>query len=297
LKRVWTTIVLFQIVFGSSGNAEELILRFGEHLYQEGDYYRAITEYKRYIYQNPDSEKIPWIKLRIGQSYLKGKKLQAAWLAFDELRLTANESRLKTLSDLATARVLYLQGRLEQSLEILEQIKHSGSLDYRGSGLYLTACLYLRQGRLKEARNSLNTIWAGHQLAEPAMQLDYLIEQADDIEQKSPLVAGLFSIFPGLGHVYLGEYSVALTAFSWNALFGFATFDAFKKKQIGVGVLLASLELLWYSGSIYGAISGAYRYNRDARMNYIESLDKEVGLDVNFLDDDSIRLMILGGSF
>ena len=113
----------------------------------------------------------------------------------------------------------------------------------------------------------------------------------------TPLAAGLLSVVPGLGHLYLEEYSVGLTALAWNGLFGYAAYESFRHRRWGVGALLAALELLWYSGTIYGAVSGAERYNRDAVLNYLDRLDEDVGLDVAFPPDDAISAILLHGRF
>ena len=69
-------------------------------------------------------------------------------------------------------------------------------------------------------------------------------------------------------------------------------YDAFRRRQWGVGALLAGLSLLWYSGTIYGAVDGAHRYNRDARLNFLEELDRGAGLDIAFPDPAAVGAML-----
>ncbi|RME29932.1 MAG: hypothetical protein D6806_00765 [Deltaproteobacteria bacterium] len=90
---------------------------------------------------------------------------------------------------------------------------------------------------------------------------------------------------PGLGHFYLGDYEVGFTALLWNALFGWAAADTLRRGQWGPGIMLGALELFWYSGTVYGAVAGAHRFNRDARLNYLDELDRRAGLDVRLLPD------------
>ena len=104
------------------------------------------------------------------------------------------------------------------------------------------------------------------------------------------------SLVPGLGHVYLGEYAIAITALAWNGLFGFATYDTLRQGNYGVGSLLAGLTLLWYSGTVYGAVSGAHRYNRDARLNFYDYLDAGAGLDPKFPDPNLAGGILIRGS-
>jgi hypothetical protein len=117
------------------------------------------------------------------------------------------------------------------------------------------------------------------------------------LPEKSPVLAGLLSVIPGLGHVYLEEYGIAVTALAWNGLFGYATWDTFQKGYHGAGTLLAALTLLWYSGTVYGAVSGAERYNRDARLNQLDALDRGAGLDIPFPDPAVAGSVLIGGKF
>jgi TM2 domain-containing membrane protein YozV len=89
-----------------------------------------------------------------------------------------------------------------------------------------------------------------------------------DLEQKDPLLAGLLSLVPGLGHVYLGQWGTGLTSAGYNALFLVGAISAFVTGQWGVGLVLAAFELGWYGGGVFGAVAGAYRTNRDVVRNW-----------------------------
>jgi len=273
-------------------------LRFAEHLFEERDFYRAITEYKRYLFAQPDSSRAPWVRFRIAEAYLEGGKLDAAGNIFAELARKTPGTRLGNWAILARARAFYLQGRLMQAWGVLDDISLAGTSDeMRGVKFYLKGCVQLKAESPAKAQRSFLSIAAVHPLAERASLLAARAQEALDLPLKSPVLAGLLSIVPGLGHVYLGEYSVALTAFMWNGLFGYAAYDAISRGYYGLGALAATLELLWYSGTIYGAVSGAERYNRDARMNFLDDLDNAAGLDVAFPDPHAVGAILLQGKF
>jgi TM2 domain-containing membrane protein YozV len=92
------------------------------------------------------------------------------------------------------------------------------------------------------------------------------------LPRKSPLLAGLLSVVPGAGHLYIGEPLIGLAALGWNGLFSFALYESIRRDQVGVAVLLGALELIWYTGTIFGAVSGAQKYNRDVRLQALEGL-------------------------
>jgi len=289
----------FPQLTASAGDASpDASLHFAEHLFAERDYYRAITEYKRYLFTEPGSPRASWVRFRIGEAYLEGGKLDAAGNIFAELARSYPGTRLGYWALLARARAFYLQGRLMQAWGVLDDLSLDGTSDeLRGVALYLKGCVQLKAETPDKARRSFLSIAATHKLADRAGLLAARTQKFSNLPSKSPVLAGLLSLVPGLGHAYLGEYSIALTAFMWNGLFGFAAYDAFSRGYYGLGTLAATLELLWYSGTIYGAVSGAERYNRDARMNFLDDLDNTVGLDAVFPDPEAVGVILLQGQF
>jgi hypothetical protein len=68
---------------------------------------------------------------------------------------------------------------------------------------------------------------------------------------------------PGLGYAYSGEYSNALRSLILNGIFIYAMSDTAANEQWGAFTALSFFELTWYTGSIYGGIDAAHRYNKD----------------------------------
>ncbi|MBW1806954.1 MAG: tetratricopeptide repeat protein [Deltaproteobacteria bacterium] len=277
---------------------DEKSLKFAEALFGDHDYYRAITEYKRFLFFNPDSARSAWVRFRIGQSYLEGGKLDAARHIFNELARLAPEARLKSWAMLANARAFYLQDRYAQVDQLLDDLlKKDISDELRSNTHYLLGCNRLKTGTFNDAKLAFEKVAYEHELAQPAAWLSQKMIEADDLPRKSPALAGILSLIPGLGHVYLGEYSIAITALMWNGLFGYATYDAFRRRNYGIGAVLATMELLWYSGTIYGAVSGADRFNRDARLNFFDELNNGAGLDIKFPDPAAVGGILMTGEF
>ena len=76
--------VLFAAFF-SFAHAEGLKLyKFAESLFNGGDFYRAIGEYKRYIFYNPSGSLAGEAAFKIGLSYLGAEKWDSAIKAFED---------------------------------------------------------------------------------------------------------------------------------------------------------------------------------------------------------------------
>ena len=144
------------------------------------------------------------------------------------------------------------------------------SRDTRDRAQYLLGWSYLENGDAFAASRELRKVdlpWAG--------RLADAVDVRDRLPHKSPLLAGALSVVvPGLGHVYLGQPLIGVAALGWNGLFTAAAVDTAIHKLYGVTAVLGGLELLWYGGAILGAVSGAYKYNRDAELNHEEELKR-----------------------
>ena len=98
-------------------------------------------------------------------------------------------------------------------------------------------------------------------------------QKALDFKYKSPKLAGLLSIIPGLGYAYTGHKQTALTAFLVNSLIGYATYTNIKNANYGMGILTGVFNLSFYLGNIYGGIKSAKRYNEQQKKLLINKIE------------------------
>lgn len=117
----------------------------------------------------------------------------------------------------------------------------------------------LRRGNPTGAKEALRTEL---QETERAMAAIETYEQGRD---RSPFVGGVLGLVPGLGYAYSGEYANAVRSFLLNSLFGFAMYHTASRDEWGAFSAISFFELTWYSGSIYGGVDAAQRYNEDRR--------------------------------
>ena len=80
---------------------------------------------------------------------------------------------------------------------------------------------------------------------------------------RSPTVGGLLGIVPGLGYAYSGEWGNAFRSIVLNGLFGWAMYECAAHDEWGLFAVTTFFELTWYTGSIYGGVDAAHRYNRE----------------------------------
>jgi hypothetical protein len=68
----------------------------------------------------------------------------------------------------------------------------------------------------------------------------------------------------------VGRYAEGALAFFVNAVFIWATVEAFANDDDDVGIVLGIGALAFYAGNIYAAANGAQKHNDRARADYLE---------------------------
>jgi putative membrane protein insertion efficiency factor len=89
----------------------------------------------------------------------------------------------------------------------------------------------------------------------------------------NPVNARMLAIIPGLGYLYSKQPKTALTAFLFNGMTIFATYDLLKRGQYGMGVLMTAMSMSFYIGNIYGSGRSAKKYNSLKRDKLLEPIE------------------------
>ncbi len=101
-----------------------------------------------------------------------------------------------------------------------------------------------------------------------------LLNDMKNIKKKSPTVARLLSVVPGLGYLYSGHKGSACTSFIVNSLLMYATYTSIKSDNYGVAGLMGFVSLSFYIGNINGAARSAKRYNERMKYDIKSELEK-----------------------
>lgn len=269
---------------------------FAESLYEEGDYYRAIGEYKRYIFYNPDGPHTSEAALRIVECYFQAKRWQEGEAAADVFLKRYPESPFCT-------KVLYLKGIMEKSADKLNEalqtfatIAESKAPDYSEKALYQMALIRLGQRDWQGAQELLDRIQADSPLHAVSQAFRDEIRKGRLLPRKSPLVAGLLAgALPGTGHLYTERPKDALTAFLLNGIFIWGAAELFQDDNYAAGGILAFFEIGWYTGNIYSAVSSTHKYNKRKEEEFIHQMVNRFTLSLR--NDKQSRSVLLSYHF
>ena len=236
----------------SAGSDTGLALRFADHLFGDGDYYRAITEYRRYLWQSQGrGEEAPRAALAIGEALLRGEQWDAAGRQLDGVASRTADMALRRVALFGAARAYLQDGRPELAKPrfrlLVADLEAEAGLQQQSR--FLLAWGHFDAGELDKARELFQSIALSD--SPHAVQAKGVVDAIDrkgELDTKDPLVAALLSIIPGGGHMYLGQWGTGVTSLAWNTLFIVAAVSAWLSGDWGVAAVLTFAELGWYSG-------------------------------------------------
>lgn len=254
-------VCLISLIFVLNfSQAQEInkILGFAKSLHAEGEYYRAITEYKRVLFFAPAESILirETALLGVGGALFSGMEYSrsAEWLNthlndFIEVN-TRKEAILLMcrgfLKDYEGARLITV---IDELNDIDSEIKLYMGLAYASIGRWNNASAIFQD--LKEDK----------QIGHIASNYAVISKKGEQASWKSPRTAIFLNIIPGAGYFYAGHKQTAFASFIVNTIFFFATIQAFKTDQNVLGGFLSLLSVSWYAGNIYGSAKAARRYN------------------------------------
>ncbi len=243
---------------GFTAIAGELPLSLGKHLFTQGNYDAAITEYKRFLFFHPDDARVGEVYHNIGLAY----RAQGLWTeAVTSLRAathlaTDDEAKSEYQLELAVTLIAAQDYDLAR-LELIKVTMRAPSAQLDRRALFLQAVAHIYQFRWEDARETLRNYTTDE-------RLDMLFDAATDISLKSAKLARVLStIFPGAGQIYAGDWRGGLNAIALNGALGFLTVDAALDGHYVDAALFGGL-IFWryYRGNTFRAGQAAEQFNQ-----------------------------------
>lgn len=265
---------------------------FAEALFTEGDYFRAITEYKRLVFFSPKDDLAEKSLFRIAESYFKARRWKEAVDAFDDFHSKYRQSA-------RAAEALYFKGlaekelkRYENALSTFQEIIRTKSEGFADKSLYQSALIHLETEKWQKSKETFLLIPDSSPIYSSARTFSSGLERMDDIPRKSPALAGsLAAILPGAGHVFTERYLDATMAFLLNGAFILAAVELVRHDIPAAAGVVAFFELGWYTGNIYSAVSSAHKYNEREKNSYLQKLKESGSVSMSYNPASSTSLV------
>jgi len=219
---------------------ENLQMDLADQFFKEGDYYRAITEYKRFLFFFPQSPRVEEALWKIAKSYFSGKKWDEAISACDNLLRKIPASSLESEVFLLIGRALVEKKEISQARIFFQKAQEgSPNTPIEDEAQLQIALTYLKEEKWQEASYEYRKINKSSKLYLKSEYFAQGLDRIHEIPQKSPTTAGvLAAIVPGSGHLYCERYRDASVAFLLNGAFIWGMVEAFERKNYVVGGIL-----------------------------------------------------------
>lgn len=255
-----------------SGISDSLLFNFASQLQTDGDYERAVTEYLRLVSYYPNSRYSARAKVAAVQCYHAAGSYPQA-VAYGESLLLENSDatvvdQIKFLVGVSN----FKTGDLELALSSFTELAESAG-DFREKGVMAQGLTHAHLHDWTAAARSFETIDDASELSMKARGCARLSLEGADLGYKNPNVAALLAIVPGLGYLYDGYYSTALSALLVNGLFMWSAYEAYRQDHNVLGATLTMFGIGWYAGNIYGSAYSAVRQNDKRRHDHLLKFD------------------------
>jgi tetratricopeptide (TPR) repeat protein len=259
--------------FGETSFDPDAMFSFADHLYEQNEFNAAIAEFARFMHAYPNDGRRPEAMFKTGMSHFRQGRYGRAIEIFDQ-GIRDDETTKWAFESAFMAAESYR--RLNQSDEALARLdiltRETFDPAIRNRALYAIGWVLLEQREHAAAERVFDSI-SDQQRA--FYQIDNLLkrlERRDELPTKSPVAAGIYSVVPGGGYLYTDRRSDALISFIFIAAGAGASYESFDNDLNVLGSILAITTLGFYSGSIYGSIGAAHKYNDRVYEDFVTDL-------------------------
>ncbi|MBN1591637.1 MAG: hypothetical protein JW941_00145 [Candidatus Coatesbacteria bacterium] len=274
----------------------EVIYEFAEALFRDKDYQTAAAQYQLLLHLAPDFEQANRCKVKIALCKMLLGDLDEAQVLLRDLMVDESMRALWDELTLWQSVCFKNAGDYVSAFERLTAlIQDSRSAELRPYSAYLMAWMHLSRAELQLARQTFRSLSESAVNAPAISKIDFkalagAIDRGAGLKRKSPLTAGILSaVLPGSGHLYCERYRDGCVALALNAAFTGAAIESFHKDVYVAGGIASSVELVFYSGTIYGAVNAAHKFNRTELEEFIGELRREFGDERSLLIENLYR--------
>ena len=256
IKNLFITLfILLLTQHLTAQNIFEQQFETAKNLYDEENFFDAITEFKRLLFFDESKTYEYEANLLLGLSYKFGAKYSDAVRYFYLAEMNSTKEDELFEARIEVIKLNILRRTTARALTLLDSLQSDSRFKHRIDEInYWHGWAYIFSDEWEKASQSFSEINADHQLA---ILCDSV---ANDLY--NPSLAKTLSIVPGAGQFYTGEYVSGLISIGWNVLWGYLTINAFLEDRVFDGFVIGTL-LWWrfYSGNIQNAEKFAVEKN------------------------------------
>jgi tetratricopeptide (TPR) repeat protein len=237
-------------------------------LYEQEEYYDAVTELKRLLFFDETDKYIYEANELIGRCYKQGAKFSDAirYFTFAEINSRNDEELYNTRIEIIRLNILRrTTKRAHKLLDSLHVDHRFSEKDHEIN--YWRGWTYIFADDWENAASVFSQV-------DSLVELAAITENIADDMYSVSLAQTLSYIIPGSGQIYTGEYISGIMSLGWNVLLGYLTINSFIQERIFDGIVIANfLWLRFYRGSLQNAENFAKEKNLiigNEALNYLQ---------------------------
>ena len=261
---------------------------FADALAEEGDCWRAETEYKRVAFLSHSLELKLWSHMMTGNCHFRWNDWNDAKLEYLNAAEVSRNISWKNAANFMAAASDFNIGQYGMCKDLLSLCVFEGTSDTEiivdiEQAQFLRGLCSLSLGHWEDGVDRFEAIaraYPDSPYRSKALYLSQKAEQGVDLPSKNATMAAVFSaLLPGSGQVYAGRARDGLRHFVFNGLLIYCVYSLIKDENYAAGYLLAGFTLPFYIGNIVGAKNSAEHYNVARRYEFVSTSIKEAGAD------------------
>jgi tetratricopeptide (TPR) repeat protein len=180
---------------------------FARSLFESGEYYRAIGEFQRFLFFQPDHALAAEAQLTIGLAFFCGEHWLQAFEVFRQVARAAPDASVRPEATLWMAETRARGGDQAEAVRLYRELMRQDAGGVIGQrAAYLIGWAYLRQRQWTEAHQAFAQIDANSPYRASGARLAALLDPPPELPRRSPTLArGLSTVLPGAGQIYTGH--------------------------------------------------------------------------------------------
>ena len=265
---------------GGFGGTRDDIIALADSLSKQGIYDEAITEYKRFIFFNPDYADNSQVLYKMGLAY----RAQRDWhhaLDVMEMSITLTqdpEIASKRRLSLATILIASKNYNLAK-FELVKILDSTRDNSLSRKALYFSGIASIYSFDWDATEKNFNDFYDDSS-NKSARELNSVLLRARDSYKSTTTAKILSTIIPGAGQIYAFNWHDGLNAFILNGvIIGFIASSAYKKDYRDALLITFLLSYRYYKGNIYHAEKDVEKYNDAVDLRTAKELLKIVSPD------------------
>lgn len=270
MKNIIMFSILFLVFFLTENSFPQDDLRdqydYAYRLYQEEDYFSAVTEFKRLIFFDKKSEFGFDANKLIGESYKQGIRFDDAIKYFSIAKLHSQNESQKFDLTIKIIQTNILRNTTSRALQLLDSLEAQKVPGRNREIFYWRGWALIFQDEWDKAAQQFI-------LCDTAMFLAEYCEKVDEQKYSEDFAKFSSIILPGAGQFYTGDYLSGVMSFGWNLLSGYLSVNSFIEDRAFDGMM--ATVFLWarfYRGNIQNAESFAVGKNLEIANNALKFL-------------------------